>query len=566
MARSTEHGTVQIRGRYVNLDGTPAQGSVTFTGNVAAVATASQSMVVPSTITANLDADGAFTVSLLATDDPDLRPNGWTYTVKENFTGGRTYDISVPISAKSTGVNLCEVAATAPSKRTVDSSGRLLSRRGLIAAAGAVGAGIAAAPVIGSAAAFAGPASPSGAAPAALDAEGTTSLTGDSAAQATGIIDNGHSETLTLRSSYDGGEDDGAAGHFDSTGRLNLESYQRAGIMSYGEVLRIYSRRADSKQMIAWYGPKTYDPVTRAPIGPNKPWFWMGAHYEANDHGSVHGHWSCEVPDSTGALQTRLEMPIWDPATGLFGMDKTVIKTNQADLCVRTTNGQELRLAAPAGQEKPITFSHDSNGGPAFRRWKIRATNDAETGSNAGTNFQLLRYNDSGTLVDAPLAVNRSTGQVSIGGASGTAAGLLIVRSGGAALTIKPTAAGGQAALVIGQEATTKSYQGQINGDAMARSVIYVDGKIEWGSGSAARDTNLYRSSAGVVKTDHSLHVTRNLRINTTSLGGGSGVIAIANATTVPSANPTGGGVLFVQNGALMYRGSSGTVTKIAPA
>lgn len=552
MARSTEHDTVEIRGRYVNLDGTPAQGSVTFTGNVAAIATASQSMVVPSTITANLDADGAFTVSLLATDDPDLRPNGWTYTVKENFTGGRTYDISVPISAKPTGLDLCAVAATAPSMRTADSSARLLSRRGLFAAASAVGAGIAAAPVIGSAAASAGPAS---------------SLTGDLAAQTlTDIVDDGHSQSLTLRSSYDGGEDDGAAGHFDSTGRLNLESYQRAAIMSYGEVLRIYSRRADSKQMIAWYGPTSFDMVTRAPVGPDKPWFWMGAHYEANDHGSIHGHWSCEVPDSTGALQTRLEMPIWDPATGQFGMDKTVIKTNQADLCVRTSNGQELRLSAPAGQEKPITFSHDSNGGPAFRRWKIRATNDAETGSNAGTNFQLVRYDDSGTLVDTPLAVNRSTGQVSVGGASGTAAGLLIVRNGGAALTIKPTATGGQAALVSGNDATTKSYQGQVNGDTMARSVIYVDGKIEWGSGSAARDTNLYRLSAGVVRTDHSLHVKQNLRINTTSLGGGSGVIAIANATTVPSANPTGGGVLFVQNGALMYRGSSGTVTKIAPA
>jgi hypothetical protein len=100
----------------------------------------------------------------------------------------------------------------------------------------------------------------------------------------------------------------------------------------------------------------------------------------------------------------------------------------------------------------------------------------------------------------------------------------------------------------------------------LVRSVIYTDGKIEWGSGSAARDTNLYRSSAGVVKTDHSLHVTQNLRLNTTSLGGGSGVIAIANATTLPSAPPTGGGVLYVENGALMYRGSSGTVTTVARA
>jgi hypothetical protein len=48
--------------------------------------------------------------------------------------------------------------------------------------------------------------------------------------------------------------------------------------------------------------------------------------------------------------------------------------------------------------------------------------------------------------------------------------------------------------------------------------------------------------------------------------GNGVGVFGIANATTVPTGNPTGGGVLYVENGALKYRGSSGTVTTIAPA
>jgi hypothetical protein len=41
--------------------------------------------------------------------------------------------------------------------------------------------------------------------------------------------------------------------------------------------------------------------------------------------------------------------------------------------------------------------------------------------------------------------------------------------------------------------------------------------------------------------------------------------IHLANAT-VPTANPTGGGVLYVEGGALKYRGSSGTVTTIAAA
>lgn len=50
------------------------------------------------------------------------------------------------------------------------------------------------------------------------------------------------------------------------------------------------------------------------------------------------------------------------------------------------------------------------------------------------------------------------------------------------------------------------------------------------------------------------------------SAGGGTLVVFIANAGTVPSSNPSGGGILYVQAGALKYRGSSGTITSIAPA
>jgi hypothetical protein len=49
-------------------------------------------------------------------------------------------------------------------------------------------------------------------------------------------------------------------------------------------------------------------------------------------------------------------------------------------------------------------------------------------------------------------------------------------------------------------------------------------------------------------------------------LGSGVGVVSIANATTAPTTNPTGGGILYVEAGVLKYRGSSGTVTLIAPA
>ena len=58
-----------------------------------------------------------------------------------------------------------------------------------------------------------------------------------------------------------------------------------------------------------------------------------------------------------------------------------------------------------------------------------------------------------------------------------------------------------------------------------------------------------------------------NVGFRTSSqFGAGQGVIAMANASVAPSVNPANGGVLYVEGGALKYRGSSGTVTVIAPA
>ena len=48
--------------------------------------------------------------------------------------------------------------------------------------------------------------------------------------------------------------------------------------------------------------------------------------------------------------------------------------------------------------------------------------------------------------------------------------------------------------------------------------------------------------------------------------GGGAGVVYISNATTAPTTNPSGGGILFVSGGALKYRGSNGSVTTLASA
>lgn len=50
------------------------------------------------------------------------------------------------------------------------------------------------------------------------------------------------------------------------------------------------------------------------------------------------------------------------------------------------------------------------------------------------------------------------------------------------------------------------------------------------------------------------------------SFGSGKGVLFLPNCNTVPTTNPVGGVLFYVEAGALKVRGSSGTVTTLAPA
>lgn len=110
MPLATSLTTVTITGNYVNFEGTAIQGQIRFTlGDVLRNGTDDQ-MVAPSSIVVPLSS-GAFSVVLPATNDPDIIPNPFTYTVEESFSGGRTYTISVPY----TTVGSLDLADLSPS-------------------------------------------------------------------------------------------------------------------------------------------------------------------------------------------------------------------------------------------------------------------------------------------------------------------------------------------------------------------------------------------------------------------------------------------------------------------
>jgi hypothetical protein len=82
---------------------------------------------------------------------------------------------------------------------------------------------------------------------------------------------------------------------------------------------------------------------------------------------------------------------------------------------------------------------------------------------------------------------------------------------------------------------------------------------------------NLQVNSAGYIQLNPggtaNAYINANGNIGlfgTSSYGGGVKVLNLGNATTIPTSNAVGGGILYSSGGALFWRGSSGTVTQLA--
>ncbi len=85
-------------------------------------------------------------------------------------------------------------------------------------------------------------------------------------------------------------------------------------------------------------------------------------------------------------------------------------------------------------------------------------------------------------------------------------------------------------------------------------------------SGADNSGTLIFQTAnAGVALEKMRITNEGNIGFNMANFGSGLNVVGIGNGTA-PSLTPTGGGVLYVEAGALKYKGSSGTVTTIANA
>lgn len=107
--------TVTVTGRYVDASGAAVRGSVTFTLDTPLLDAGASTVIIETQYTVALDATGAFSVALPATNDPDVTPTGWTWTMTPNFDGADPIMFALPTNLTTVDITTLAPALPNPS-------------------------------------------------------------------------------------------------------------------------------------------------------------------------------------------------------------------------------------------------------------------------------------------------------------------------------------------------------------------------------------------------------------------------------------------------------------------
>jgi hypothetical protein len=93
-----------VTGTYHTPDGSglPAVGTLRFIPSNTVQDITGHVMITQFPLEVELDEDGAFSIELMVTDDPDAQPQDWTWHLSELFPGGREVDFFLASTTPST--------------------------------------------------------------------------------------------------------------------------------------------------------------------------------------------------------------------------------------------------------------------------------------------------------------------------------------------------------------------------------------------------------------------------------------------------------------------------------
>jgi hypothetical protein len=124
---------IRVTGKYIDKFGSPAKGRLKFLLSAPLQNSTSGEIAIPMPVRVELDENGAFETTLIATDDPGVQPSGVTYLVSEKVGEGRTYRIEVPHNSPGGTLDLAHAAPVANASViygvTLDTAQRISARK-----------------------------------------------------------------------------------------------------------------------------------------------------------------------------------------------------------------------------------------------------------------------------------------------------------------------------------------------------------------------------------------------------------------------------------------------------
>lgn len=285
-------------------------------------------------------------------------------------------------------------------------------------------------------------------------------------------------------------------------------------------------------------------------------------------------------------FKTRLKIPHYASAPATCEIGEIIEVGGVEKICSAANTWSNVGSSTPGGSDTQVQFNDSSSfGGDSAFVW------------NKTSNIMTL---DNGTA-----SATLGTGVKITGGTSGiqirsddkssnnTETGSLDIRAG---INSGDNGIGGSLRLLAGHATDNDGQPGDIemtagsagdvdiafNGNSHGGNVDIAAGSSGPGNGGVvtiAAGSSLNGGTGGTVHINlgggttygyfqiNGGGVQPNVAFGTaTSFASGQGVIYIRNRTTAPSGTPSTGGVLYVEAGALHFKGSGGTDTIIAPA
>lgn len=307
----------------------------------------------------------------------------------------------------------------------------------------------------------------------------------------------------------------------------------------------------------------------------------------------LHVRGDSSTPTFLVELGTQIKLGVFGQSAGKVGINlgafsvvpaaQLHIKGDASVDPLKIESGVSLmaKLAFDGSVSVGLGAAANSLNGTAYGKLALSGSNGVAVG-NGATNSAA----DSSVSIglNATCTGNNSIalGRGANSAVQGYSIGLEAIASGASCVAIGSSAIAGSQShtIAIGSNAEA-SLQGGVAIGLLTKSTVVNAIMIGRGRGGAAPDNFIVNDLAdsiafGTSSTVPTLWITGgngtvgsygNLGLGTSLFGTGAlGVFALKNAAGVPTTSPTGVGQLYMEAGALKYRGAAGTITVIAPS